>query len=83
VTPTRTILEAGHLEIASALVKRSLLGLPTRTAREALEARAAMYTAAAKVSRPRSVEVLFHMGRLQGHNPRFRILCEHLNHQPG
>ena len=82
MTLTRTIHEAGHQEIASALVRQALLGKPTSAAREVLEARARLHTAAAQMPSSRAVEVLFHLGRLQGHNPKLRILCERLNHQP-
>jgi hypothetical protein len=77
VTP-RIIRKAGHLEIASGLLKTSLLGKPPREARVALELRASLYTAAAELQRPRDVEILFDLSRMESHNPKFLILCERL-----
>ena len=78
MTLARTIHQAGHREIASGLLKTSLLGRPPREAREALKLRASLYTAAAELQRPSDVEVLFFLNRLENHNPAFRILCQRL-----
>ena len=75
---SRTIHVSGHLEIASGLLKTSLLGRPPRAAREALELRGCLYVAADELQRPRDVEILFDLSRMESHNPKFLILCERL-----
>ena len=78
MTLTRTIHASGHLEIASGMLKTSLLGRPPREAREAIEMRACLYAVVAVLHNPRDAEILFHLSRLESHNPKFRILCERL-----
>jgi hypothetical protein len=73
VSPTRSITESGLLE-ASAHFTKAALFAPAQM-RAALELRSLMYSTAARLHRPRDVEALFALGRLQGHNPKLAMLC--------
>jgi hypothetical protein len=55
--------QSATLEIANSLLKAAIIGQPPREAREAFEARARLYIAAAELHRPRDVEVLFSLAR--------------------
>ena len=70
--------EAACREIAANFILAALIGRAPPEAREALELRSRMYSTAARLHRPRDVETLFALGRLQGHNPKFAALCQKL-----